>query len=204
MTEQIEQLEAYKFIGDPQTDAQNWKNLTHRNIRAAEKRGQFIRKFGFVLFSEQTLEEIVEFNRRILSIGCGCGYLEHWLRKYGARMHVTDIQTLKNNSYGFIKRWTRVEVMSHRVAMDMYSKPGVAILISWPHFDVTWDAEVLDKIHDGQKLIYIGEGVGDCTGSKPFHQKLEKEFTKCGGAHIYSWFGIHDRCEFYTKGSKDD
>jgi len=92
--------------------------------------------------------------------------------------------------------WYPVEHSDAKAAVTKYAD-HTAIFFCWPDYDKPWAAEAL-RHFQGDRLVYIGEGDGGCTGDAEFHAQRyhwrEKEVID-----IPQWPGIHDAVHLYER-----
>jgi len=55
------------------------------------------------------------------------------------------------------------------------------------------------KAFKGNKIIFVGEGKGGCTGCDNFFQELEKNWTETDYISIPHWLGMHDSLMFFVR-----
>lgn len=69
--------------------------------------------------------------------------------------------------------------------------PARTLLLSWPPYGDPLAEQVL-RAYGGERVIFIGEGEGGCTGTDEFFAMLIKDFDVVA-AHIpVQYFGLHD------------
>ena len=71
-------------------------------------------------------------------------------------------------------------------------------MMSWPPYDNPMAYESL-KAFRGNKIIYIGEGSGGCTGCDKFHNELNNNWNAMGTVGIPSFDGIYDQLYLYGR-----
>ena len=77
-------------------------------------------------------------------------------------------------------------------------------MMVWPPYDDPFAYKSLSAFR-GNKLIFIGEGAGGCTGDDDFFNLLcsqWQEVTNIGPEDwegIPNWHGIHDRLHLYSR-----
>lgn len=71
-------------------------------------------------------------------------------------------------------------------------------MLCWPSYDDPMGFNTLSTF-TGNKLIYIGEGDGGCTGDDKFHDLLREEWKEVKEIDIRQWIGIHDAMFFFER-----
>jgi hypothetical protein len=132
--------------------------------------------------------QIKEFTPQgICEIGAGSGYWLGLLKDMGIDTVGYDDQSshLEDRHRG---RW-------HPLIKGGAEKAGhhknKALFLCWPPYNTPMAHEAL-KAYRGDRLVYIGEGYGGCTGDDDFHDLLEKEWEVEYYPVIPQWPGIHD------------
>lgn len=72
------------------------------------------------------------------------------------------------------------------------------LFLCWPPYDEPMAAECLQH-YAGNRLVYIGEGDGGCTGDDAFHEMLEQEWEEVASHRLIQWEGIHDWATVYDR-----
>ena len=74
------------------------------------------------------------------------------------------------------------------------------VFLAWPPYSENMASQVAKNMKTGKYLVYIGEGVGGCTGDDGFFNCLEKDFKEINmKAKIYSFWGLHDFLRIFKK-----
>lgn len=161
-------------------------------------RYSFVEQFGFVLLSEQLLNQVSEFleNKTVCEIGAGTGWLSYNLQKKGIDITPVDYKPIQDSDFAFKKLHTDILVAN---GIDYLENTlSDVVILSWPDYDTSFASQVLKSLKKGQTLIYIGEGDGGCTGDDEFFSlietktKLNKNVTESLQKSSLSWTGIHD------------
>lgn len=163
------------------------------------ERHQFITDFGFALVTDKETELIAHAcDRTILSLGCGTGYIDEFLRFQGLDVISTDPVAIHKNSYGFQHEYgEKIHRLSAKRALK--ATPNVDVLLSWPCYDKEWAFNAVNLLPVGAKIIYIGEGHGGCTGSDQFHNFLDMKCNELYHSAMAQWYGIHDNLTIYER-----
>jgi hypothetical protein len=177
--------------------------LTSYQWRASmESRHPFIEEFGFALVTDKETELIKDVcDRPILSLGCGTGYIDQFLRFQGLEVISTDPITIYKNSYGFTREYKPQDGKIWRLSATRAVKktPNCDVLLSWPCYDKEWAFNAVNLLPVGAKIIYIGEGHGGCTGSDQFHNFLDMKCNELYHSAMAQWNGIHDNMTIYER-----
>ena len=127
----------------------------------------------------------------IYEIGAGTGY---WARlvtnSYDSKdYYAYDLKS--RNGYTFTKNW-------YKIRHKKLKNSNRTLFLCWPPYATTM---AYDAIIENQpdKLIYIGEGYGGCTGDDKFHEILENNYEEIEGIAIPQFMGIHDYMTVYKK-----
>ena len=165
------------------------------------KRNDFTGNYGWSVPNEEAIESIKEFveNELVLEVGSGLGMWAKLFQSEGIRITPTDLSlNLDKNHYvkknkGFVD----VEEIDGNEAIKKYGDHTV-LMMSWPPYDDPFAYNVL-KAFMGDKLIFVGEGHGGCTGDDDFFKLLWDEWDRTKDVDIPQWSGIHDGVTLYSR-----
>ena len=73
-----------------------------------------------------------------------------------------------------------------------------ALMLCWPPYDDDMAARALTR-YQGDRVIYVGEGAGGCTGNDAFHAALAEQWDPIAHYEIPQWDGIHDGVHVYAR-----
>lgn len=164
-----------------------------------ERRREVIGSYGFAVPSRPALQAIIDNSPHgVLEIGAGTGYWASLLAKLEADVvaydsyegHYTD--ALRHGAHFPIRKGDGRQAVRDR------AHDSRTLFMSWPDYDVSWPAEVLEA-YEGNTVVYVGESSGGCTGDDRFHQILSDHWTSVAEVAIPTWPGIHDGLEIFTR-----
>ena len=154
----------------------------------------FEQGFGFAVLDAATVEALRRYGP-FVEVGAGAGYWAWEFRSRGIDIVPTDISLDREGL-----PWGRVWVEANR--MDAVSAaqsfPDRALLLVWPERGAAWVADVL-RAYQGSTVVYVGEGIGGCTGSLRFHRMLGREWRLVETISIPTFPHIHDQCWVYRR-----
>lgn len=188
-----------------------------------ERRHDFAKQFGWAIPSKEAIEKIKSFvgNERILEIGAGRGTWAKLMQDAGIQITPTDIHAGRpveeesgesivhpENQYwkpshmeeiGVTDRSTYTDVyrLESDLAVEQFGDHSVLMMV-WPSYDQSWAVDALKKFA-GNKLIYVGEDSGGCTGDECLHETLYNEWSPVEKICIPQWQGIYDCLYLYTR-----
>ena len=86
--------------------------------------------------------------------------------------------------------------------------PNRTLLLCWPSYDEPWAAEAVD-CYQGDTVVYVGEGVGGCTGDDRLHELFGEGldddastsalFHRVDDVAVPQWGGLYDRLTVYRR-----
>ncbi len=98
--------------------------------------------------------------------------------------------------------WAPVEVsaVSDAAVWESHpeNQPGRVLMLCWPPYAEPMGFHAL-KGFRGDRLVYIGERYGGCTGDDAFHELLEAEWDTISEHALPQWEGINDRLFIYQR-----
>lgn len=154
--------------------------------------------YGWAIPTQEVINEIVKLGP-IVEIGAGRGYWARRLREAGA-----DVVAYDNWARTSYRRrtWTKVEEGGPPKLVHHEDR---VLLLVWPEYffsvgskdyrgDLMYRAV---KKYRGDTVVFVGEGMGGCTGSKEGHELLGKKFEFTESFEIPQWGAVHDQVEVY-------
>lgn len=181
-----------------------------RSAAASALRNIYIAKYGWAIPNSAAIKAIVSFMGKdtLLSVGSGKAYWESLIAaELGDKNRVicTDINPGDGDvdigpdyseeglpSYGM-----EVTKMNSATAVLTYTDCNV-LFTCWPCFCRSAGFSAIRRFK-GDKVVYIGEIRGGCTGDAAFHQNLLRNWDLVERIEIPSWQGIHDSCWLYAR-----
>ncbi len=128
-------------------------------------------RFGYPILSTMLLNQLKEIckGKKVIDVGCGSGWLCHQLQLMGVNTIGVDIsigdESPFTHSYLNIIKEDAVEYLKKN-QFDI-------VIMSFPDYNTQFAFDILSILNSNQKLIYIGEQIGGCTGNNNFFNLLE-------------------------------
>lgn len=173
-------------------DVENW-SAEH------DRRNVFLNQFSFAVPGRTAIARIEEHvgQRKLIEAGAGSGLWSRLLSDAGVAVTAVDNDTFCGSvtvpvgRYYPVKRGDAIRaVRAHRGHR--------ALMLCWPDYSSPMGERCLMAFR-GDRLIYIGEGAGGCTGNDRFHELL-RGWRLCEHIPIQQWPGIHDEVALYERG----
>ena len=174
-------------------------------------RDLYVQHYGFVAINENFIDDLSSIigNDRVLEVGAGTGFLAKNLQDKGINLipvdnSINDME-INENSYGFRKTFTNIVETDAKNYLKENLIKFDTILMVWPPLGESLSSDIFKEMNPGQKLIYIGEGSGGCTGNDEFFQILkysatqEIDLSKKANKNFVSFPLIKDKVYIYTK-----
>lgn len=170
------------------------------NYFSYDRGEKFRQEYAWAVPTKKAIEEIKQFvgNEQVIEIGAGLGLWAKLLQDIG--IHVVPIDTFTGRGKYYPENripYTDVEEIGHTDALHKYPSHRVLMLV-WPPYDDPMAYETL-KNFTGNKLIYVGESGGGCTGDDKFCYLLGSEWQEVKQINIPQWMGIHDYLWLYVR-----
>lgn len=178
----------------------NEKSMQDKLLGDFYRRNYFVNRFGWSVPTKQAIEKLKKFigTDRVLEIGAGYGLWAKLMQD--ANIPVTAIDSLKGTGWYSPKNrepYTTVEHLQHDEALQKYPSHEI-LMFSWPPYNDAMAYESL-KNFKGDKLIYIGEGQGGCTGDEQFCNLIHTEWQEVATVDVPRWRGIHDYIMLFVR-----
>lgn len=170
------------------------------------------RKWSWAVPNQEALTTIADHSPRgVVEIGAGGGYWAKLLREMGVDVIAYDpaphVSDWHDGPHSEVLLGDHTAVIGHA---------DRTLLTVWPEYDAAWSHQMIE-LFEGEKVVYVGEGYGGCTGDDRFHQLLggvgctcwgDKEcscdlsvarFKEIATVSIPQWWGIHDYLFVYQR-----
>lgn len=169
-------------------------------------RFEYVKLYGFNLLSDKFLKSCKEIlkDEKILEVGAGSGFFTMKLKELSLDIVGLEKHQTKNH-YGFNHQYTKLINSDAIEFIKQHELDYSTIIMSWPNQDSSFANDVFNSMYKGQKLLYIGEGLGGCTACDEFFENLDRKAsievkeTQELRKNYVSWQGIHDRPTLYIK-----
>lgn len=174
-----------------------------RNYKEWERREKFVNEYAWAVPTKEAIDKIKDFiqGKTILEIASGNGLWSALMKKSGINVVATGIfteQYHKDQDHVNDNLFDKVENIDSDNAMNKYRDMDYVLMLCWPLYNEPLAYNALMN-YDGDKLIYIGEGDGGCTGCDNFHKLLSSDFEHAERIQIPRWTGIYDAMHFFVR-----
>jgi hypothetical protein len=146
-----------------------------------------------------------------VEIGAGVGYWAWQLSQLGVDMIAYDIDppqhtgqnhyhSPRNADESKLLGITREVFFDVRVGNHLMAAkhPDRTLFLCWPPYSDDMANKTL-KAYKGNRLVYIGESAGGCTGEEWFFKRLGRSWEEIDSHKPMQWWGIHDRVYVYER-----
>lgn len=153
------------------------------------------RAYAWAVPDEEAIEEVAALGP-ILEVGAGRGYWARLISDAGGDVVATDAHPPADRFYP-------VEALDAEQAVRKYGARRTLMLV-WPPYDDSMAVRALREYErqGGERVIYVGEGAGGCTGDDGLHAALGEQstWTVSRVIDIPQWEGLHDVLTVYERG----
>lgn len=160
-----------------------------------EAREKMVRYYSWAIPNEAAINKLAEL-APIVEMGAGGGYWSYLIRKkVGFSGVVAYDRRIEIPNFWAKRRWTHTfygqpsKLKKHR---------NSTLFLCWPPYNTDMAARCL-KYYQGNRLAYVGEGYGGCTGDDAFHDELEEKWNLEETIEIPQWWGVHDQLFVFRK-----
>lgn len=152
------------------------------------------KRFAWAVPNEEALAALVKLSP-IVELGAGSGYWAMLLRERGAQVTAYDRYPypLFNGQISY----SHSPVAKGGPDRALRHHPERTLFMSWPYMN-SMAADAL-KLHRGEHVAYIGEGLGGCTANEEFHLLLGLLYEEVDHVGIPRWMGLHDGLGIYRR-----
>lgn len=167
------------------------------------------KKWSWAVPDDRALTAIAEHSPNgVVEIGAGAGYWAGLLRQMG-------VDVIAYDPAPFDSVWhdgphSEVLLGDHTAVIGHSDR---TLLTIWPEYEAAWSHQMVE-LFEGEKIIFVGEGYGGCTGDDEFHRLLGQctcyeDECECGSTKspfreiatvgVPQWAGIHDYLFVYQR-----
>lgn len=195
MSNEQQLIDLIEQIGPGKVD---WQDPTF--ILDSQARRDFRQKYGWAVPNREAAAAILAFagGDPILEVMAGTGLWARVLADAGATITATDWKN--HHTYLWVGRhapcYYKVERLTACKAIEKYPHP--VLMMCWPPYNEPVAAEALAAFK-GDRVVYIGEGEGGCTGDDTLHKAFETEWELDAIVATPQWPALHDGLFLYRR-----
>lgn len=155
-----------------------------------------VKQYSWTITDPATVAFVVEHaGPRLIDPMAGTGWWAYLLGQSGMDVVASDVAPCANQ---WCDTTLYVPVAEVDGAEAVANHADRTLLLSWPPYDSP-DGAAIVRAYPGDRVIYIGEGDGGCTGDDDLHELLRTEWREVAGHVPVQWFGMHDRVTVYDR-----
>lgn len=131
----------------------------------------------------------------------GTGYWAYVLAQLDVETVCYDLHAPdENHWHSGMEPWVDIEQLD--ATLSVVKHPDRTLMLAWPPYSDDIGARTVNA-YRGDRIIYIGEGHGGCTGNDLLHDVLEEEWNELAEHRPIQWWGLHDRITVYERRTSD-
>lgn len=157
------------------------------------KRRELVKKYSWAIPNPEAIAYLVS-QSPIIEMGAGTGYWAKMILDSGGLVVAFDESPY--NNHWCKNQWSEIEKINNLDILANY--PEYTLFLCWPPYDRPFAYDCL-RTYKGNKVVYVGEGYGGCTGDDNFHELLDEEWELVHSIDIPQWFGMHDYLYSYVR-----
>lgn len=165
------------------------------------RRDRLTAQYAWAIPTEAVIRALALYSP-ICELGCGTGYWAHLLHQAGANVIAVDDAPPKTHENRY---HIKIQYMSITKADARTFKVPTrcTLMLCWPPMsrwpsNSSMASDALSR-YRGKRVIYVGEGMGGCTGDDAFHEALAKKWKLVKRHVIPQWRGVHDAVYVYER-----
>lgn len=209
----IEQEYHHRWVPEPYP----WKSASPEMDGKPVRRDDLCGKWAWSITDPASLQFVARvLGEKAVEIGAGTGYYASLLAQMGVDMICYDLypplhtgqnhyhspRTEKHDGLLGITREVFFDVRSGNYLMAA-EYPDRTLFLCWPPYEDDMAFQTL-QAYQGQRLVYIGEPDGGCTGDDQFFKLLAETWHLVESHTPVQWWGIHDVIEVYERGHVEE
>lgn len=160
-------------------------------------RPQLVGKYAWAIPCRAALDVLAK-HAPLVEMGAGTGYWTWLLRKRGVDVAAFDQDpppSGANHWHAGSESWTKIEIGGPS-ALACFA--GHTLFLCWPPYADPMAAECL-KLYRGNRLVFVGEGQGGCTGDHTFWSLLNDGWEQIEEVTIPQFNGLHDYMQVFAR-----
>jgi hypothetical protein len=166
-----------------------------------ERRSDLVGRYAWTITDPATVAFVARHTGpKVIDPMAGSGYWAHLLRQLGVDVLASD----ETPPTGEANNWHRTGVQHVEVgradAVEAVAAHGAdrALLLAWPPYDSPIGADTLAAF-PGDRVIFIGESEGGCTGDDRLFALFAEEWTEVASHRPVQFMGLHDFITVYDR-----
>lgn len=161
-------------------------------------RNDFVGRYTWTVTDPPSVEFVAEHAHGLLvDPMAGTGYWAYVLEPYGVDTACYDLDPEENFWHKNQEHWVPIKQMDGADSVRLHA--GRTLLLSWPPYSKDVGHRIVTA-YQGERVIYIGEGEGGCTGDEALHDELDGDGWSLVTTHRpIQWYGIHDDIYVYQR-----
>jgi hypothetical protein len=199
MTMELNLFNPYYDQVAPRLKRDHWGILQIEGFAAFNNRSDFTSQYSWAIPTAVAVKTLVEFSAgKILEIGAGTGYWAYLCSQLGADVTCFDLRYNNHrNEWGHRREWHPIcHGTSTQARKSKYQHH--TLFLCWPPYSHCMALKALNNFC-GDRVAYIGEGIGGCTGTDKFHARLESRWELVHELTLPQWGGMHDQMFLYRR-----
>lgn len=157
-------------------------------------RAACVNKYGFAIPTMEALNALLQLGP-IIEVGAGSGYWAYELRKLGADIVASDLET-DESTKRWKTKWTEMEKISAVEAVAKYRDRS--LFMCWPSYEEDWSGLALAE-YRGDRFALVAEDRLGCVGGRTLWDEIDANWEETRHIHIPQWDGIHDGLSIYRR-----
>jgi len=160
-------------------------------------RNELVKKYSWCVTDPASVDFVFRHARgRIVDPMAGTGYWEYLLSQMGVQCFAYDKN--QGQDTGHRVAYEHFPVIQGEAELTVKMHDDCTLFLCWPPYDDPAAYSALIEFA-GNRVIYIGEGEGGCTGDDDFHKLLEEQWRLVETHKPMQWWGLHDRIHVYAQ-----
>jgi hypothetical protein len=164
-------------------------------IFSSRYRREMCREYSFAIPSPRALRVLAELSP-LVELGAGSGYWAMLIRQAGGKIIAYERDLGSSNKYAFTRAYGTVLEGDEKTLQ--ITDDRLSLLLCWPNYNTDFAYNCL-RMFKGNRIAYIGEPEGGCTGNLHFFELLRREWFLLNTISIPQWPGIHDSLFVYER-----
>jgi hypothetical protein len=180
----------------------NTPMVDRKDLRLLEDRHDLVAKYSWTITDPASVEFVAKYAKQfVIDPMAGSGYWSRLLIEMGI-----DVCSYDNLSWTNHIKHQHVVIAKGEAPQVVRRFPYHTLLLAWPPYSNSIGYQTVRNYRRSlvkeQRVIYIGESDGGCTGDEDMFKEFEDHWEVVAEHRPVQWFGLHDYITVYDRKGK--
>ena len=160
-------------------------------------RQEFVSRYSWTVPDPDSVDFVAKYAENgLVDPMAGTGYWAYILEQAGVDVVSYDLHPGDNPWH--LHSALHTDVIRMNAVQSVKLHPDRTLLLAWPPYSETIGERTV-QAYPGDRVIYMGEGSGGCTGTDALHRRFDRRWEEIDEHIPIQWWGLHDRITVYQR-----